>query len=254
MALRLWILMVMVLGISHVGHCDTIRVVLEPRHRTALSAEVVSSVTSINKRMGETFKKNDVLMTLDDQVYKSNYAKALALIERAKAELRAQQRLYNDKAASLLELREAQAKLAVAEADFAQANKDLKACILTAPYDGEVQDVHVQEFERVEPGKPLMDILDDHILIAKILVPSRIGLTFRVGQELSVSIPEAKGNYSATVTHIAPGIDPSSSLIKIDSEIPNKDRTLRAGMIGTLELVPQNEVPSQDIITPKEVQ
>ncbi|MDP1834407.1 MAG: efflux RND transporter periplasmic adaptor subunit [Chlamydiales bacterium] len=222
---------------------ESFRVVLEPRHRTALSAEIISTVTTIPKRMGEMFKKNEVLMTLDDQVYKSNHDKMIAVLERAKAELSAQKRLYADKAASLLELREAEAKLAAARADLTQATKELKACTLMAPYDGEVQDVHVQEYERVEPGKPLMDILDAQILVAKLLVPSRVGLSIKVGQKLKISIPEVQGTYTAVVTHVAPGIDPSSSLIKIDSEINNKDRSLRSGMIGALEITSEEASP-----------
>src|SRR5690606_13858671 len=109
-------------------NAESFRVILEPRHHTALSAEIVSTVTTIPKRMGEMFKKNDVLMTLDDQVYKSNYQKMTAVLERAKAELSAQKRLYSHKAASLLELREAEAKLAAAQADLTLAAKELRDC------------------------------------------------------------------------------------------------------------------------------
>lgn len=222
---------------------ESFRVVLEPLRRTALSAEITSTVTTIPKRMGEMFKKNEILMTLDDQVYKSNHLKMLAILERAKAELSAQKRLYANRSASLLELREAEAKLAAAQADLTQATKELKACTLLAPYAGEVQDVHVEEFERVEPGKPLIEIQDSQTLVAKLLVPSRVGLSIKVGQKLKIFIPEVQANYTAVVTHVAPGIDPSSSLIKIDSEIDNTNRSLRSGMIGALEITSDEVSP-----------
>lgn len=214
---------------------EPFRVVLEPRHRSTLSSDVTTTVATINKHMGESFKKGDILMTLDDAVFKANYEKGLAVLERGKAELHAQQELYNDKAAALLDLREAQAKVAVGQAELALAEKEYKACTLTAPYLGKVQEVRVQEFEHVEPGKPLMDILDDNILVAKLLLPPEVGLKLTIGKTLNITIPDAGGTFPAVITRIAPGIDPVSSLVKIDSEINNEKGLLRAGMIGELQ-------------------
>lgn len=186
--------------------------------------------------MGDAFNKGDTLMTLDDEIFRFNLQKEQAILARAKAELNAQQQLYDDKAASLLEFREAQAKLKIAEADVARASKDLASCTLVGPYQGTVQDILVQEFEHVEPGKPLIDILDDHVLVAKLLVPSRIGINLKAGQILNIFIADARATFAAKITHIAPGIDAASNLLKVDSEITNDQKQLRPGMIGTIDL------------------
>ncbi len=212
------------------------RVVLEPKFHTTLSSEVTTTVEVISKRMGERFNKGDVLMRLSDAVYRSNRAKALAALERGKAELNAQQRLYKDKAASTLDLREAEAKEALAAADLALADKEFRACTLVAPYNGKVQDLKVQEYEHVQPGQALMEVLDDSVLIAKLLLPSTVALTLKLGETLTISLPEVNSSVSAVITHIAPGIDPASSLVKIDSEIKNDQDALRAGMIGILQI------------------
>ncbi len=234
---------IMVLAACPLQGQEHYRVVLEPRLRTELSARVTSTVEVLNKRMGGAFKRDDVLMTLDDHIYEFAYQKAKFEVERAQDVAQAQQRLYDDGVASSVELKEAQASLASAKAEFAIAEYDLQSCLLIAPYDGKVQELHVQEHERVEPGQRLMEILDDSTLVAKLLLPAKFLGSLSVGKRVKVFVPGIKTQVDAVVTHIAPAIDPSSSLVKVDSEIDNSDGKLRAGMIGTIDLTGKENNP-----------
>lgn len=212
------------------------RAVLEAQHHTPVHAEVVSTVVEIAREMGETFEEGEVLMRLDDRVYAANSEKAAAILARAQASLDAQERLYDDGVASLVELREAQANFGMAKADWVIAQKDLDACNIEAPYEGQVQDVHVEWFQRVEPGMPLVDLLDDSVLVAKLLIPAQYIDQLQVGGKLDLTVPGKNKQFIATVTHIAPAIDPSSSLVQVHAELDNSEHQLRAGMVGTVRL------------------
>lgn len=213
---------------------QTYRVVLEPLHRTTLDSDITSTVEKIAKKMGESFEKGDLLMALDKIIFEDNYNKTLAVLTEAKSILQAQQRLYKDKATSEAHVREAAAATAGAEAEVAAAKKALDACTLLAPYKGKVQDVYVQEFERVAPGQKLIEILDDSQLIAKLFVPADEMKGVSEGKQVTVILEDMGKTVSAVIQRIAPSTDPSSSLIKIDAIIDNAQGQLRAGMIGTL--------------------
>ncbi len=213
-----------------------IRVILEARYHTELSAEITSKVIVIDKPMGQAFKKGDVLMQLDDTVYKFNQMKAAAKLSETEAKRRAAEKLYEDKVASLSELKEARAHYAEARSDLTMAQKQLNDCTLIAPYEGKVQDVLVELFERVEPGRKLMEILDDSVLLARFFAPSEQLANVKSGMAIDVRVQETNMVYPGIIKKVAPGIDPASSLFKVEAEINNKNGELRPGMIGAISL------------------
>jgi membrane fusion protein, multidrug efflux system len=228
----------------------TYRVVLEPKFKTTISSEVTSTVTKLNKKMGEKFQKGEILMELDDTIFVFNQKKAEALKHNAETNLKTIQELYDEKSASQVQLSETQAALASTAADLALANKAVKSCHITAPYNGKVQEVFVQEYERVEAGQKLIDVIDDSILVAKLLIDSELVHELKIGKILTIHIPTLNKPFQATIAQISAGINPASSLIKVNATIDNTSEELRAGMIGIVQIGEKKIVPSQQPLTP----
>jgi RND family efflux transporter MFP subunit len=208
-------------------------VILEPYRRTLLFAEVNSPVIKITKRMGDSFKEGEVLINLEDVVFKSNYEKAKALLAKHQAAVLAKKQLYEDKIASLFELREAEADVATSKADVSLAKKNLRSSVIRAPFDGKVVELAVEEHELPRPGKELIELVDDHILLARFLVPSSELGKISIDQPVYITLNTNNENIVAKIARIGAVIDPSSSLIKVESEIDNRDGRLKSGMTGT---------------------
>jgi len=189
--------------------------------------------------MGDHFETGELLIQLDDTIFQATFARALAMLERAKAELAAKKSLFADKIASLFELRDAEASLAKARADLVIARKNLRASSILAPYTGKVVTLFIEEHELPQSNKELMEIIDDHTLIAKLLVPSSLLGKVQVGQALPIHIQEIAATVEATITRIGAVIDPASSTIRIDAEVDNADGYLKAGMIGSTTFAEQ---------------
>ncbi|MEM1282546.1 MAG: efflux RND transporter periplasmic adaptor subunit [Chlamydiota bacterium] len=211
------------------------QVIIDPKHRTILSAEVQSPVNEIYKKMGDSFKKGEVLIQLNDVVYQSNIKKAKAVLERAKVELEARKQLFQDNVASLFELKEAEANVAIAEAELAIATRDLESTKIEAPYDGKVVTLGIEEYELPQPGTELIEIVYDKLLTAKLLISTEKLKKLNIGQSFKIKIPEADKTITAKISRISSVIDPSSSTFKIEAEIDNRDQELWAGMKGEAE-------------------
>lgn len=211
---------------------SSFQVTIDPRHRTSLSAEVVSPVVQVNKKMGQTFKKGELLIKLNDVLFVSNLKKAEAALEKARVELDAKNQLFKDNVASLFELKEGQANVATAEADVALAKKNLEATSILAPYDGKVVVVDIEEHETPQLGKPLIEVVDDNVLIARFLVPSSFLPQLNVGTPFQLTLRETKETLPLKVSRIGSVIDPSSGTVKIEADIDNKKNQLRTGMTG----------------------
>ncbi len=237
---------------------EEFRVVLAPRHTAVLSTQVASTVMIITKEMGEAFESDVVLVQLDDTVFLANEIRTESLLAKAEAQLAAKEELFRDNVASVFELKDAQAAVASAKAELTLDRKNLEACSIQSPYAGRIVRVLINEYEMVQPGAPLVEVVDDTVLFAKLLVPSDYFNELHQGQILYIRIEETGTEVPATVSHIGSVIDPASSMFQIYAEVNNSQGRLRSGMIGSTEietpklretgLVKKNVIPESDII------
>lgn len=140
-------------------------------------------------------------------------------------------------ATSAKELIEARRELALATGQLETAREELAACTLVAPYAGRVARVLVHEHEWVERGTPIVEIVDDTVLRARFLLPSKLFQAVRLGQEFQVLITEVGRVVRMTVSHVAAVLDPASRTFEVYAEIDNREGALRAGMNGTLDVL-----------------
>ena len=228
--------------LSFASENQTYRVVLAPRSSATLSSGVTSVVKSISKELGQSFEKGDVLVSLDETVFLANQLKTKSVLERAEAQLSAKQELFKDDVASLLELKDAEAQVASSQAEFALAKQQLEACQIVAPYSGRIANVFMSSHEIVQSGQELIKIVDDRILLAKMLVPSDEYKELSLGQSISIHIHETGMSVSGNISHIGASIDPASSMIKVYAEVTNGQDVLRSGMIGTTSMTSSESV------------
>jgi RND family efflux transporter MFP subunit len=233
---RIGFLLTAALTLSLNLSAEDIRAVIEPKERTLFTSEVSSSVKAINRKMGESFKEGETLLQLDDVVYLANLMKARAAVSKAEADFEAAKKLWADKVISHSDYRKAEAELATAQAELALALKSFNGCFIKAPYNGKVVNVFVKLFEHVEINQNLIEILDDSILIAKLLVPERYLADISVGDELDLRIIETGATVKAKVVRMGAVLDPVSSLFKVEAKIDNQDNKIRAGMEGIFTL------------------
>lgn len=212
------------------------RIVLDPRQQTTLSAEVNSKIKEISREMGDGFNSGDIIIRLEDKIFRAIHKKTKFLLQRAQEQLRAKKELFEDNVASAFEMKNAQAELAVAEADLETAIKELESCTIVAPYTGHVDNVLVNEHETIQVGQPIVEIVNDKTLLGKLLIPSYFFDKVKLGQSLTITLKETNSDVTAVITHIGAVIDPSSSMFKIFAEVDNRDGNLRAGMTGTTSL------------------
>lgn len=219
-----------------------VHVILAPYHRTILSnqistpilsSQVSSIVEKIYKRMGEYFEKDELLIKINDDIFIANLEKALASVDRARALLNTRKALYKDNIISYLELKEAEAAAASAEAEYVLAKTQYDGAFVTAPYAGRVIALMIEEYELPQPGQALIEIEQVDRLLAKIFFPSSYYQELTIGRILNIHIKETNSNIQATIIRVGGTIDPSSSTIAVDAEIDNSKRELLPGMTGT---------------------
>ncbi|MBF0480317.1 MAG: efflux RND transporter periplasmic adaptor subunit [Desulfovibrionaceae bacterium] len=208
--------------------------VLEAKQQAVLSAEVTAKVEHIVKELGQKFSKGDLLIALDEGSYRPSVSKNQAAASAANKNFEVTQKLYEGKSASPLDLENARKDVGMASANVALSQKELAGCRIYAPFSGRVKKVYVREYELVDKGKPLIEVVDDHLLQARILLPSTLFGKVHVGQEVSIEVVETGATAAGTITNVGEVLDPASATYEIYADVPNTGDSLRSGMTGRL--------------------
>jgi len=224
------------LPINEVRDAYDYYVVLEPKERAIISARIPARVMKIYKWLGESFEEGEVLMQLDDTVYKPAVIRGEALVAKSEALVQAKQKLFQDKIASYLDLKEAEAVLANAQSELALARQQYEACQVVGPYRGKVVSVGIMPNEFAQIGQPIIEILSDKVFIARLLVDSTMLNQIKIGKKIKIRVRETGEDLEAVISRIGSSIEPSSGTIKVEAEIENRNRTLISGMTGVTRL------------------
>lgn len=215
-----------------------IRAQLLPRRYTTLAAELGAKVSRISVKEGDTFKAGQILLSLDCSIQAAQLERARATLVAAEKTYQANQRLSQLNSVGQVELETAQGEMKKAKADVSLMTTTLSKCSIAAPFSGRLAEQKVREQQFVQPGQPMLDILDDSSLELEFIVPSRWLSWLKVGQGFQVRIDETAKTYPAKVVRLGARVDPVSQSVKLAAVIDGRYPDLIAGMSGKALLAP----------------
>jgi membrane fusion protein, multidrug efflux system len=175
---------------------------VQPERRADLRAEVSAVVVQVLKENGDSVKRGDVLVRLDDTAIRDSLASAdeatraaNQAFDQAQRQLQRLQTLRASGMASAQQLEDAeirrnsaQSDLAAAKTRSAQAAQQLQRTLARAPFDGIVSERKVSAGDTAQVGKELLKVIDPASMRFEGLVSAdRIG-DVKVGQAVSFRV------------------------------------------------------------------
>lgn len=214
------------------AEANGIRAQLIPHQYTTIAAEIGARINRLPTSEGGAFNKGDVLVGFD-------CTSQGAMLQRSKAEHMSAQALYqaNQQLAGLnavgeVELVQSRAAVDKFAAEVASQRALLSKCTIKAPFNGRVAAQLVREQQYVQPGEPLLEILDDSVLELGFLVPSRWLAWIKLGDTFEVLIEETEKRYPARFVRVAARVDAVSQSVKVVAVIDGQFPELLSGMSG----------------------
>jgi RND family efflux transporter MFP subunit len=248
--------------------------------RSTLAARIDGRVGRFAVREGETVRRGDLLLTLEENQAASNLREAEAGLQQAQsriAALRARQELAEKTHERYSRLREGEAvtpqemdrvrseleaarqELAAAEAAGRQAAARRSAARIgegytrvTAPYAAVVVRKEIREGATVMPGTPLvtLDSLGGWQVLAEL--PESSLEQVRIGEVLPVRVPAADLELDGKVVEILPSVEVRSRSFPVKLELPDHP-ALRAGQYARVMAPGASEVlvavPASAVVT-----
>jgi RND family efflux transporter MFP subunit len=236
--------------------------VVEPDAEVPLSFRVPGYVVALKQARGEDGRMRDmaegdrvgkgaVLVRIraaeyDDKVRqaRSQAAAAEAVALKAQLDFDRATRLYGSQSMTKSDFDAAraqhdatQSELQAARATTSEAEIALRDTSVASPSDMDIVKKNVELGAFVGPGSPVLVLAKTDVVKIVIGVPDTTLRSIKLGQRVDVAVDAfADRTFQARISRIASAADPKTRNFEVEIAIPNRDRALKVGMIGSLHL------------------
>ncbi len=219
-----------------------------PNRDVTLSAETAGRVERLQVDLGDRVKKGQVLARIDYDMLKAQYEQAQANHELAKKSLVRIQQLRKDELASQQQLDEVITREHSASASMRIAHAQLQKSMLRSSLNGIVARKMVEEGEYVNPGQPMLQVVEFHTVVISAQVPENIVSKIKRGMSVEVDIPSLSLKTQGKVYVVVPAAHPGSRTFELRIKTPNPDYDILVGMSTNLEI--KVDTHKQSIVIP----
>jgi RND family efflux transporter MFP subunit len=159
---------------------------------------------------------------------------AVAESTRAEALLREGAIAPRDRDNTVLSLNAARGRLALSESQLANAEDRLATSTVRAPAAGVVSKRYLQAGDRVDMGKPVVDIVDTRVLQLTASVPVEFVGSLAVGRMVTLRVAQLDSTrVTGRISRINPTADEATRQVRVYVDIPNGSGRLMGGLFAS---------------------
>jgi membrane fusion protein (multidrug efflux system) len=215
--------------------------------------EITAAITEIRFEEGQTVKKGDILLLLENSEPLADLAAAKASLVDSESQYRRSQELFKTRVVSESELEQLEARRDAEQAAVNAAQSRLNHTVIRAPFGGQLGLRRVSQGSIVSPLTVITTLDDTSRIKLDFDVPevfmSRLAIGLTVNAR-SAAWPEQA--FRGQVISIDTRVDPISRTITVRALLPNENAQLRPGMFLTVSLLNEDVkallVPEEAIV------
>ncbi|MFT3954211.1 MAG: efflux RND transporter periplasmic adaptor subunit [Piscinibacter sp.] len=220
-------------GTASAGAAADFDAVLQPLRQATLTAQLGGNVLVLRVKAGDSVKRGQPLLRIDDRDSRAGVARSDAAVTQAEAEARNAELALNRNRDLLksgfvsqaavdsadTQHRAAQAGLAQARAARAQSAVAQGNAEIIAPYDAVVSATHVEAGDLALPGRALITLYEPGRLRAVVQLPASRAAAVAVAKQVQVQLPDGRV-VQPTARELLPAADPVSQTVEWRLELP----------------------------------
>lgn len=236
---------------------ESLNAVIYPYQSATVGTEVRGILDLINFKEGDRVARGAVVAEISKARYsavvgefRGNYESVARALDRAREELAIQEETYAKRASTFDDLGKARSQVKILEArkeeaefKLKQAELNLKACVVTAPFSGSIGVLYHQPFEAVDNLEKIYELVDTSKVYARVNWPESRLSEVAPGKKAVFTYGGAK--YEGAIEKISSLIDPASKSKRVHVLIDNHEGKLQVGMSGSLSLPSAKRVSLQ---------
>jgi RND family efflux transporter MFP subunit len=212
----------------------TAEAVVEAVRQSTVAAQIAGRVVEIRFDVGDSVKKGEVIVRIDERAATQALAaseaqviEAQAVLANARAHYERSKQLFAQKFISQAALDQAEAayqsaraRVTALVAGAGQAATERSLATVVAPYSGVVSERHVEIGEMATPGKPLMTGFDPSTVRVVATVPQTQVPAIRSTGRARIEVPSLGRWIDARQVTVVPAADPRTHTTRVRLELP----------------------------------
>lgn len=216
---------------------NVVRAQLVPLRKGVFSAGISAIVEKIAVQEGDVVKKGDLLLAFDCDRIEAAHASATAKVSSAEARLEVNRELVKLNSVGPLEVKLNEADLEAAKGELASVNAQLKHCRVTAPFAGTVTGRVAEEYQFMEEGEELLELVSADQLEVRMLMPSTTLAWLKEGSRFEMLVEELGDYIPGKIVRVGGAVDPVSLTIPVFGRLDESPDGLLPGMSGRVEFL-----------------
>ncbi|WP_413204444.1 efflux RND transporter periplasmic adaptor subunit [Rhodospirillum sp. A1_3_36] len=201
----------------------------------SISSSVGGTVTAIAFDSGRVVQTGQVLVQLDTSEEESQLASARAQVALSQLAADRAQRLARSSAGTRADRDDSVAQLDISKSKVMEIEAMIAKKTILAPFNGTLGLRAVDLGEYVQPGQALVDLQDLSVILADFTVSQKELSQVSVGATLSMTTDAwPDRTFTGKVSAVAPKVDATTGMIKVEGHFENADGALRPGMFARL--------------------
>jgi RND family efflux transporter MFP subunit len=208
-------------------------------------------ITEIRVRSGDSVKKNDVLVRLEDSDWKASVAVAEenlkgaeSRLKLAESDLKRLEQIVEQGGISRREFDTANNAVTVARADASMlrhaldtAKINLSYTEILAPFDGIISERLHDPGDLATPQQPILKLFNPERLLIRVPLRENLVRTVKIGTFLDVYLESLDRNVRAEVREVIPSVDVGSRSFSVDACLIGDLKGVLPGMFARCEVV-----------------
>lgn len=217
-----------------------------------IAFKVSGTISEIRVKPGENVKKGAVLAVMDRRDYEMQLTATQAEYDQIKAEVDRVMAMYEDKAVSENDYDKARYGLIQITQKLNHHKSQYNDCILTAPFDGCVDNVLFQFGETVMTGAPVISMSSTKGTEVSINISAKDYLRRKNIESINASFASLPGrNFPLSVISLSNKAN-ASQLYELRMKFISDDPDVTPGMTAlvTIKFKPENEAETDQVVIP----
>ncbi len=205
---------------------------LNSRNTSVLSSKVMGKVVALAVNEGDHVTAGKLLLRIESGEISAQTYQAQAAYNNAKLQYDRIKTLFDEKAATQMEMDQATLGFESAKAGLHAAKAMESYTVISAPIAGQIVEKHINLGEMALPGQPILKIEDNRNLRLEITAKEQDIRFIQPGKPVTVRIDALPGReIKARVAQVVPAADIRTHSFVVKIDIP-EDKSLISGMYG----------------------
>jgi membrane fusion protein, multidrug efflux system len=211
--------------------------VVEAENNVTMSAENGGTVTQILVKEGQKVAKGQLLVKLDASILEAQADEIANAMDLARITFEKQERLWKQKIGSEIQYLEAKNRKESLEKQMQSIRTRMAKYYLTAPFDGTIDRVYINQGQMTAPGSPVVQVVDASKIKIVSEVPERYIGVFKVGDSVLVKYPGLKLESMEVIDAIGASVNADNRTFNLFIRPKNIESKLKANVLAIISAV-----------------